>query len=277
MSRYPGAAWRGPVPNFASGGNHPRLFVMHIMEGSLDGCDSWFHNPAAQVSANFGNGKDGRLFQWVDTADTAWAQASYNGVAVSVEHEGNTGDSLTAAQLENDAHLLAWAHTVHGIPLQVTNDPNGSGVIGHGLLGVAGGNHPDCPGSPILAQRQAVVDRAKAILNPVPVPSLPKENEMILLKGFNGAAVAVWDGGTFLHAVQDGTSANGYGAAMGTAVITPADYAALQAEIAARLAALETTVTMTDAQAKLIGDEIAAKLPTHVTGTQTTTVDETLA
>lgn len=236
MARYPGATWKGPVPNMNAGGNSPRLFVVHIMEGSLDGCDSWFHNPDAEASSNFGNGKDGRLFQWVGTADTAWAQAAYNHVSVSVEHEGETGDHLTPEQLENDAQLLAWAHRVHGIPLQVTNDPAGSGVIGHGLLGVAGGDHPDCPGQPILDARQAIVDRAIAILNPPPVLPPLKENEMLFqLTGFNGPAVAMFDPHSkLLWDVADGTSAVDWAASPFVSVvkITPKEYANIQAACA---------------------------------------------
>lgn len=155
----------------ASGGmiSH-RLFVMHIQEGTESGTDAWFHNPDAQVSAHFGNPKTGPLDQWVDTNDRAWAQADYNNVAISLENEGHGGDSLTANQLENAANLLVWAHQTHGTPLQVTDDPNGSGVIGHGLLGEAGGGHFDCPGSPILAERQQVVDMAKALLGQSPTP-----------------------------------------------------------------------------------------------------------
>lgn len=148
-----------------------RLFVLHIQEGTESGTDAWFHNSASQVSAHFGNPKTGSMMdQWVDTADRAWAEADYNSVGVSVENEGQSGDSLTPTQLENCAQALAWAHTVHGTLLRVTNNPNGDGVIGHGQLGVAGGNHPDCPGAPILAQRQQIVDRAAAILGAPPVP-----------------------------------------------------------------------------------------------------------
>ncbi|GAA2141645.1 hypothetical protein GCM10009760_26020 [Kitasatospora kazusensis] len=181
MALFTDANWRGPVPNKRPGAmSSHRLLVVHIEEGSESGSDSWFHNPDAQVSSHFGNPKTGRLDQWVDTDDRAWAEAAYNDVAVSVEHEGNSGDSPTPSQLENDARLLAWLHQQYGTALQVTNDPNGSGVIGHGLLGVAGGNHPDCPGNPILNARQAIVDRAKQILGqgtpgpaPQPEPSFP--------------------------------------------------------------------------------------------------------
>ena len=165
MARDPNARWRGPVPNKVQGGmtNH-RLFVVHIQEGTESGTDAWFHNPSSEVSAHFGNPKTGGLDQWVDTDDRAWAEASYNTVGVSLENEGNSGDSLTPSQLENAAQLLAWCHTTHGTKVQVTDNPYGEGVIGHGELGSAGGNHPDCPGSPILAQRQAIVNRALEIL-----------------------------------------------------------------------------------------------------------------
>ena len=32
------------------------------------------------------------------------------------------------------------------------SDPGGTGVIAHGSLGVAGGNHPSCPGKAIERQ-----------------------------------------------------------------------------------------------------------------------------
>jgi hypothetical protein len=158
-----------------------RLFVLHIQEGTEAGTDAWFHNSAAQVSSNFGNPLTGRPDQWVDTDDRAWAQMAYNDVAISVENEGDSGDSLNANQLENAAQILAWAHTTHGTKLQVTDDPDGEGVIGHGQLGVAGGDHPDCPGAPILAQRQQIVDRAKQILGqPVDPTPTPASNELVV-------------------------------------------------------------------------------------------------
>ena len=123
------------------------------MMGTLAGTDSWFHDPAAQVSAHFGVGKDGTCYQWVDTATVAWAEASYNGEAISIEHEGISGDSLTPAQIAADVQLVQWI----GLPLVMAPSPSGTGWIGHGELGAAGGNHPDCPGSPILAQWPAVL------------------------------------------------------------------------------------------------------------------------
>lgn len=182
MSRYPGATWRGPVPNVGGAMTDHRLFVVHIQDGSEAGTDAWIHNPAAQVSAHFGNPKTGGPDQWVDTGQVAWAEAAYNGVGISIENEGHSGESLTASQVENAAQILAWAHGVHGVKLQVTDDPGGEGVIGHGLLGAAGGGHYDCPGPPILAQRQAIVNRAARIVAAASVPThtvtARRENDM---------------------------------------------------------------------------------------------------
>jgi N-acetyl-anhydromuramyl-L-alanine amidase AmpD len=110
-----------------------RFLVLHIMQGSLAGTDSWFHDPKSQVSAHFGVGKDGTTFQWVDTQDRAWAQAAGNPIGISIEHEGTVPDALTPQQVAADSAILAWVNQVHGIPIQVTDDAAaGSGVCGHG-------------------------------------------------------------------------------------------------------------------------------------------------
>ncbi|WNI15583.1 N-acetylmuramoyl-L-alanine amidase [Actinacidiphila sp. ITFR-21] len=161
MARMPGATWR-PVPNCTKGGQQAVYgVVLHIMEGTLDGSDAWFRNPAAQASSHFGVGKDGRIYQWVDTADRAWAQESGNRAWLSIEHEGNSGDSLTPAQLAATARVVAWAHAVHGVPLQTTDSVTGRGIGWHGMGGAAWGGHPDCPGNPVKAQRAAIITAAK--------------------------------------------------------------------------------------------------------------------
>jgi hypothetical protein len=175
MARYPGAVWRGPVPNYTPGGMRShRGLVLHIQQGSEAGTDSWFHNPSSQVSAHFGNPKSGPLDQWVDTDDRAWAEVAGNPDWISVENEGNSGNSLTPSQLENVSRLLAWLHTTYAVPLQVS-DSSVPGLTGHGLGGSAWGGHYDCPGAPILAQRPAIIARAAAILGTAPSssPSTP--------------------------------------------------------------------------------------------------------
>lgn len=161
MARMPGATWR-PVPNRTAGGQDAVYgVVLHIMEGTLDGTDSWFRNGAAQASSHFGVGKDGRIFQWVDTADRAWAQISGNRTWLSIEHEGHSGDSLTPAQLAATARVVAWMHTAHGVQLVPTDSPTGRGIGWHGMGAAAWGGHYDCPGNPIKAQRAAIIAAAK--------------------------------------------------------------------------------------------------------------------
>ena len=76
---------------------------------------------------------------------------SYNGESIGVEHEGMAGESLNKNQRDNLEKFFIWAKATHGSTLVYTTDVNANGVIGHGKLGVAGGDHPSCPGEPILA------------------------------------------------------------------------------------------------------------------------------
>lgn len=176
MARYSSATWKGPVPNQTPGGMAKILgVVLHIMEGSLDGSDNWFHNPQAQASSHFGTGKDGRVYQWVDTADKAWAQAAGNPNYISIENEGHAGDSLTDAQLSAVAGIVAWASKTHGVPLTIVDDPGGSGLGWHGMGGGAWGGHVSCPGDPIKAQRELIIAKAGGTTITTPtVPSKPK-------------------------------------------------------------------------------------------------------
>lgn len=170
MARYPKAMWN-PSPNMTTGGMLDwHLFAFHIEQGTEAGTISWFSQGRSQVSAHFSIGKDGAVHQHVDTKDKAWAEANGNPHTISCEFEGMSGDSLSPAQLASAGALLAWCHTVHGVVLVVTDNPLGKGVIGHSLGGVAWGNHPNCPGYPILGQRQKVVDRALALTAPVSLP-----------------------------------------------------------------------------------------------------------
>ncbi|MEU7431097.1 peptidoglycan-binding protein [Streptomyces sioyaensis] len=160
MARMPGVQWR-PVPNRTKGGQRSvRGVVLHIMQGTLDGSDSWFRNTEAEASAHFGVGTDGRIYQWVDTADRAWAQADGNRDWLSIEHEGHAGDKLTDKQLAATARIVAWMHAEHGVPLQSTDSTDGRGIGWHGMGGAAWGGHTGCPGNPIKAQRAAIIKAA---------------------------------------------------------------------------------------------------------------------
>ncbi len=52
-------------PNFWVGrkGYRPEAIVIHIMDGTLVGTDSWFANHTSQVSSHYGIGKNGEVHQ----------------------------------------------------------------------------------------------------------------------------------------------------------------------------------------------------------------------
>jgi len=136
-----------------------RLFVLHVAQGSNQGgIDAWFRDPKAEVSAHFSISRTGVVHQHVPLSKVAWAERDYNDVAISIEHLGYSGWTLTRRQLKASLALLAWLHTQYpNVPLRRTARSNGTGVIGHGELGVSGGDHPSCPGLPILDQIAAAL------------------------------------------------------------------------------------------------------------------------
>lgn len=134
--------------------NRVRLFVIHVAQGeNQSGIDAWFRDPRAQVSAHFSISRFGQVHQHVGIHRMAWHCAGYNDVAIGIEHMGYSGQRLTRRQLRASIALLDWLHEQFPhVPVHRTGDRNDAGVIGHGELGVVGGDHPDCPGTPILYQ-----------------------------------------------------------------------------------------------------------------------------
>ncbi|MEU8279804.1 peptidoglycan-binding domain-containing protein [Microbispora bryophytorum] len=175
MARMPDAEWSPITVNHTTGGMGEIYGVtLHIMAGTFVGTDSWFRNRAAEASSHFGTSRQGALRQWVDTKNKSWAQADGNPHWISVENEGRGGDELTDAQLDRCAEVLAWAHKQHGVPLRVTDSPNGRGLGHHSMGGSAWGGHSSCPGSRVVAQKAEIVRRAKAIVDGK--PKKPKED-----------------------------------------------------------------------------------------------------
>jgi hypothetical protein len=201
MARYPDAIWKGEVPNKRLDGTrrHNGL-ILHIEQGTEAGTDSWFHNPASQASAHFGNPKSGApLDQWVDTDDAAWAQAAGNPFWTSCENEGQPGDALTAHQIDKLAELYAWGHVEYGWPFQITDTPDRTGLGWHGMGGAAWGGHPDCPGEPIKQQRQEILDKARALVerNNAVTNTITATIADALDAPGGGAWVLATDGGVF--------------------------------------------------------------------------------
>lgn len=161
-----------PVLNKTVGGEGEVLgLIVHIMDGTFSGTKSWFNNPDAKASSHFGTDRNGYAEQWVDTKDKAWAEAAGNTNYISVENEGHGGDALTDGQISRIAEILAWAHRVHGVPIQAANAPGERGLGWHGMGGAAWGGHYDCPGDNVRAQFPEILKRAQAIVSPSPAPT----------------------------------------------------------------------------------------------------------
>ncbi|MCC5580571.1 N-acetylmuramoyl-L-alanine amidase [Microtetraspora sp. AC03309] len=192
MARMPGAEWCPIDVNYTRGGQvEVRGVVLHIMAGTLAGTDAWFRNERAQASSHFGTGRAGALRQWVDTRDKAWTQAAGNPHWISIENEGHGGDMLTDEQLDRCAQVLAWAHKVHRVPLQIATSPSGRGLGHHAMGGPAWGKHLSCPGPRIVAQKAEIIQRAKAIV--AGKPAEPKED---LIKIVLEDGIPKWPGRT---------------------------------------------------------------------------------
>lgn len=157
------ADWVGPTGNQSGPMSQQRGMVLHVMQGTLIGSVAWAKNPASQVSFHFGTSKSGLCQQLIDTDVTAWTQGDGNGSWVSVENEDFSGNPLNAAQVENVAQLYARGVREYGWPYQLADSPSGRGLGWHGMGGVAWGNHPDCPGQPIIDQRGLILARAEQI------------------------------------------------------------------------------------------------------------------
>lgn len=177
VGRMPAAQWRPISGNHRKGGNSPRLFIVHTIEGSLAGADSWFRNPASRVSSHFGTGKNGVIYQWVDTKDVAWANAGANSFSVSIENEGKGSEPFTPEQIEAIAQTYAWAHRTHGIPLAYATSSTGSGLGYHRQFGPWSLGGTSCPGDKRIAQLPQIMARAAALVGgaapkpPVTTPS----------------------------------------------------------------------------------------------------------
>lgn len=159
------ARWIGPTSNRTPNGMQTIFgVVLHVDEGTEAGSESWERNPVAQVSSHFMTGKISGLAQMVSVSDMAWAQVNGNPNYLSIECEGNSGDSLTPGQIRDCANVLAKAHREFGVPLVLADRPGEHGLIYHSAGGDAWGGHPDCPGAPIIAQRAAIISYAASLV-----------------------------------------------------------------------------------------------------------------
>lgn len=132
------------VNNFAKGRKGPYpvdVIVIHVEEGTEEATESWFDNDASDVSANYGNDKEGNVEMFVREEDTAWAQgrvnkptakivlarpdANPNSYCISIEHEGSGKEPLTPAQKASTVALIQDICRRRNIPIDRDH------IIGH--------------------------------------------------------------------------------------------------------------------------------------------------
>jgi len=101
-------------------GYRPEAVVIHIMDGTLPGTDSWFANPTSQVSAHYGIGKSGEVHQYVQENDAAWHAGRVNApvwklirpnvnpnlYTIGIEHEGKPDEGWTETMKQSSATLI---------------------------------------------------------------------------------------------------------------------------------------------------------------------------
>lgn len=154
------AIWKGAhTGNFAAGraGRRPEAIVIHIMDGTLDGTDSWFNDPASRVSAHYGVGKNGEVHQYVKESDSAFhagtiVQPTWPGLKVEggkpvnpnlytigIEHEGRGLSTNPWPQDQRAASLALVADIARRWNIPIDDQH----IIGHHMIRAS---KPDCPG-----------------------------------------------------------------------------------------------------------------------------------
>lgn len=147
-------------------GYRPEAIVIHIMDGTLSGTDSWFANPTSQVSAHYGIGKNGEVHQYVQENDAAWhagrvdtpvwklirPNVNPNLYTIGIEHEGKPNDVWTETMKQSSATLIREICQRWQIPIDRDH------VVGHFEIFA---KKPNCPATDkrILDQLVALADQ----------------------------------------------------------------------------------------------------------------------
>lgn len=161
-----------PCVNGTPGGGASRVrgVVMHTMVCNLDVCIRLFNDPNVQASAFFGVAQDGLVHQFGPLLKNwkAWAQSDGNAEWYSIEFadDKDPNNPLTERQLESGAQLVELLSRIGHFPLEITNDPNGTGFGVHNMGGQRWGGHtcPDMPPRRVRSsQRGAILELAHRV------------------------------------------------------------------------------------------------------------------
>jgi len=152
-------------PNFWTGrkGYRAEGVVVHIMDGTLVGTDSWFANPASLVSSHYGIGRTGEVHQYVKEEDTAWhagrvdapvwklvkPNINPNLYTIGIEHEGKPDDVWTDVMKQSSGELIREICQRWQIPIDRNH------IVGHFEIF---SKKPNCP-----ARDKKIIDELVAL------------------------------------------------------------------------------------------------------------------
>jgi N-acetylmuramoyl-L-alanine amidase len=222
MARMPGARWLGEHAPVQSDGTRLRMSRYDAV------CIHTIVGFAPAHAAHFSVHHDGTIDQSRDTRYRSGANLQGNHRVIAIENEdhgaafgrwdtddGHAVPPFTAAQIEANAKILAWAHKTHGIPLQLCPNSRSTsrGLAYHrqGIDGnfddydypgrVAGGEiwtksfGKVCPGDRRISARDRILARAKQIVSGTtpkpPQPPLPTGDPDMSLLIQKGASVGI--------------------------------------------------------------------------------------
>ena len=139
----------------------PIAIVYHITDGD-DNTVAWFHSAACDASAHFTIDRDGSIYQFVTTTDTAWSNGNIQGkpnfecvpwlevlasatervnpnfYTISIEHVGHPDTGVTEAQIVASIKLSIWLKHRWGIM------PDRAHMVRHSDFDTI--TRPFCPG-----------------------------------------------------------------------------------------------------------------------------------
>lgn len=271
------ALWQGPAAdNFGDGDwaegeaadrmSAHRGLVIHIAEGTYAGTNAWEKNPASDISSHWVLAKDGRCTQMVDTDDRPWTQGDGNSEWLSVECEGYSGEYLTDGQIMVLARLLAKAHQVYGVPLQLADSPYGYGLGWHGMGGADWGGHYSCPGDEIISQRPEIISLAIEIVNGGTM-SLTAEEARKLQAIDNSWYLTAVDESVISYPNPQGGTGTVTNQLKRRTELIRSELAAVASDVAELMARPGATVVLTDADRTAIGT-VAGNQAASVIGAQ---------
>lgn len=131
MSFYPHAIRRNIAPGPNDPRITPRVVILHIAVSEAASLHGYFNGPSGGVESHFYVRRDGTVEQYRDTHWQADANTDANNFAISIETQGMEHGEWTAEQMAAIKNLIRWCHDEHGIPLEVPQSWDGSGVGYH--------------------------------------------------------------------------------------------------------------------------------------------------